>query len=72
MNLKQKITQTLEERPKRTLASIFLILFWIAAPLTAQIYFNYSAINTSFLITIIYYLGMKAYKYRKNKSEPYN
>jgi hypothetical protein len=57
-----KFKKTVKERPKRFALSVFLIVFWIAVPLVSQAYFNYSAVNVSFAITIVYYLTFQVYK----------
>lgn len=58
----EKLRETARERPKRFALSIFLILFWIAAPLASQIYFDFSAVTVSFSVTVAYFLIWKAYK----------
>lgn len=41
-----------------------VILFWLVTPLYLQLEHGYSAVKASFLITIIYYIGFKAWKWR--------
>lgn len=43
------------------LISAALILFWIAAPLYLSRH-GFSAVQVSFAITVIYYLGFQAWK----------
>lgn len=59
----EKLKKTANERPKRFAAATFLLLFWMLTPLVAQKFYNISAIHVSFAITVIYYIGMKGYKY---------
>lgn len=58
----EKFKKTVNDRPKRFALSVFLIVFWIAVPLVSQAYFDYSAVNVSFAITITYYVGFQIYK----------
>lgn len=51
------------EKPTVVAAAVLVILFWTLTPLIAQKYFNYSAINTSFAITTIYFVSWKLYEY---------
>ncbi|QGA80346.1 hypothetical protein [Candidatus Nanohalobium constans] len=46
-------------------AIAFVILFWMLTPLIAQKYFNYSAINISFIITVFYFVIWKIYNNRQ-------
>lgn len=62
MSRLDKFRKTVRDRPKRFALSVFLILFWIVVPLVSQAYFDYSAVNVSFGITIIYYIGFQIYK----------
>ncbi|MFB6114658.1 MAG: hypothetical protein ABEK04_00050, partial [Candidatus Nanohalobium sp.] len=64
MSFLEKVRETAEDRPKRFAAALFLLLFWMVTPLVAQAYYGISAINVSFAITVIYYVGMKVYQYR--------
>lgn len=59
----EKLKKTAKERPKRTLSAAFLLFFWLLTPLIAQKFYNFSAIHVSFAITVVYYIGMKLYKY---------
>lgn len=62
MSLLENIKDTAEERPGRFAISVFLIVFWIAAPLIAQAFFNISAITVSFTVTVIYFVAWKIYE----------
>ncbi|MFB6099658.1 MAG: hypothetical protein ABEK16_00145 [Candidatus Nanohalobium sp.] len=42
-----------------------VLLFWLLTPILAQKYFDYSAINTSFAITVTYFVIWKLYEHRK-------
>lgn len=63
MSLLERLKKTASERPQRLLLAVNLILFWIAAPLIAQIYFGRSAIVVSFSVTVLYYVVWKGYEY---------
>lgn len=63
MSRLEKLVNTAQERPKRFAAATFLLLFWMLTPLVAQKFYNISAIHVSFSITVVYYIGMKLYKY---------
>lgn len=63
MSRLEKLVETARERPKRFTAAVFLLLFWMLTPLVAQKFYNISAIHVSFAITVVYYVGMKIYKY---------
>lgn len=62
MTKMEKFIDTVKDRPKRVIFSVFLIVFWIGVPITSQAYLDYSAVNISFIITIIYYIGFQIYK----------
>jgi hypothetical protein len=47
-------------------AIAFVILFWMLTPLIAQKYYNYSAINISFAITVFYFVIWKLYNNRES------
>jgi hypothetical protein len=57
------ITQKVQDKPLTVTAAIAVLLFWILVPLLTQKYFNYSAINTSFAITVFYFVGWKLYEH---------
>ena len=61
MNLVEKVT----EKPGKILSVSTVILFWMLTPLVAQKYFNYSAIDTSFAITVFYFVIWKLYNNRE-------
>lgn len=42
--------------------SAFLIISWISVPLYLQLNHGLSAVQVSFAITVIYYLGFKLWK----------
>jgi len=64
MKLKNKSKTT-----KLSLISI-VILFWMLTPLIAQKYFNYSAINVSFAVTVLYFIVWKIYENRQKFLNP--
>lgn len=57
------------DQRKAFLASIFLILIWITIPLYMQLYHGYSAVQISFAITVIYYIGFKLWKRYRRKDQ---
>ena len=58
------VWKKVRETPVTVAAIIFVLLFWMITPLVAQKYFNYSAINTSFAITTVYFALWKLYSWR--------
>ncbi|MFB6174911.1 MAG: hypothetical protein ABEJ87_02955 [Candidatus Nanohalobium sp.] len=65
MGYMDKIRETASERPKKFAVAVFLLLFWLLVPPLAQYFFNISPIPLSFGITVIYYIGLKTYQYRR-------
>lgn len=63
MSFLERLKETASERPRRFALAVTLILFWIAAPLIAQMFFNRSAIVVSFSVTVLYYVAWKAYEH---------
>lgn len=62
MSFLEKLKNTAEERPKRSIIAVSLILAWLLVPLVSQMYFDQSAIKISFTITVLYYAGWKLYE----------
>jgi hypothetical protein len=61
----KQITSKISEKPLVSLAIALIILFWMLVPLIAQKYYDYSAINVSFGITVFYFIGWKLYENRE-------
>lgn len=62
MSSLDKVLETVRERPRRSAFAVFLIVFWIGAPLFSQAYLDRSAIKISFTVTVLYYVGWKLYE----------
>lgn len=65
MSFLDKVVSTVKDRPRRSAFAVFLIVFWIAAPLLSQMYLERSAIKISFTVTVLYYVGWKLYELQK-------
>jgi len=57
------VLDKVREKPLMVTSIVFILLFWVLTPLVVQKYFNYSAINTSFAITTLYFVSWKLYEY---------
>lgn len=62
MSFPDRVVETAKERPRRSAFAVFLVVFWIAAPLFSQMYLNRSAIKISFTVTVLYYVGWELYE----------
>jgi hypothetical protein len=55
----------IREKPRQVSAVVAVILFWMLTPLIAQKYYNISAIEVSFGITVFYFVVWKLYNNRE-------
>ena len=60
------LLDNIKEKPFKFALILSVLLFWMLVPLVAQKYFNYSAINVSFSITVFYFVCWKIYE-RKDR-----
>ena len=57
--------EKIRQKPVKIASITLVLLFWMLMPLIAQKYFNYSAINVSFAITVFYFIGWKLFEHRE-------
>ncbi|MFB6180479.1 MAG: hypothetical protein ABEJ93_01250 [Candidatus Nanohalobium sp.] len=62
MSLKQKTVETVKERPQKAFLAALLLLVWLLVPPMAQYFYDYSAIKSSFAITVTYFVFWKGYE----------
>jgi hypothetical protein len=62
--MNQELTKNIKNKPFKALIILSVLLFWILAPLVAQVKSDISAIKTSFAITLAYFLIWKLYEHR--------
>ena len=60
-----KLLEIIRYNPLKSLVIAVVLIFPVFTPLIVQKYFNYSAINTSFAITITYFVVWKLYENRE-------
>ncbi|MFB6159332.1 MAG: hypothetical protein ABEJ95_06810 [Candidatus Nanohalobium sp.] len=58
------LLDNIQEKPSKSALILTVLLFWMLAPLAAQKYLNYSAINVSFVITVCYFITWKLYEHQ--------
>lgn len=54
---------TNREKMLSLVGAVLLIAIWIFTPLISQYYYGYSAIEVSFGITAIYFIGFQLWKF---------
>ena len=62
--------EKIRQKPVEIATITLILLFWMLTPLIAQKYFNYSAINVSFAVTVLYFIFWKIYENRKKFLNP--
>lgn len=64
MEILERLKETFSERPFKASAAVAALLGWLIVPVTVQKIYGISAIEVSFALIIIYYVLLKAYKWR--------
>ena len=62
--------EKIRQKPVKIASITLILLFWMLTPLIAQKYFNYSAINVSFAVTVFYFVVWKVYDNKEKFLNP--